>query len=142
MGNDDLSTLEQNVEATGNLPIDVSLSAELPGYVRVISLRRGCKLAVEFDKYGHEEGGLYFIGEYASFKHAVAALEAFVNRPASAWVNCDQEYPPPPTTQLAGRESHDMVVAALQAGGIRLPGGATFRLGSAYWAPHWQPDQS
>lgn len=137
MTTDHLSRLEQAVEACGNLPVDVSLSAELPGYVRTLALRRGDRLAVEFDKYGHDEGGLYFVGEFPSFAAAVSALESFLRRPASAWKSCDRDYPSPPPTQLSGRDSHDVVVAALREGRICLPAGGVFRLGSAYWAQYW-----
>lgn len=134
----DLAQLEQEVEAAGQLVLDVSLSEELPGYVRSVSLRRGKRVAVEFDQYGHDEGGVYFLADFSSFASAVAALESFLGKSASAWRSCETDYPPPPADLRPGRESHDMVVAALRNDRIQLPSGARFRLGSGYWGQYWR----
>ena len=49
------------LELNPSLCLDVGLAEEFPGYVRSVYLREGNRVVVEFEPYGFDEGGAYFV---------------------------------------------------------------------------------
>ncbi|MHB8876879.1 MAG: hypothetical protein ACYC8T_24545 [Myxococcaceae bacterium] len=100
--------------------------------MRSVWIRQGNVVAVEFDSYGSDEGGAYFVGTFDSLGTAVASIEQYLGRPLREW-KADPEYPE--ATQLVGaKEDGKRLAAAIQSGTLPLPSGGEFRLKDSYWS--------
>ena len=115
--------------------VEVALVPEFPGYVRTVTLRAGNIVTVELNAHGTDEGGPIFNASYESLDDALKALEGFISKPPSEWVNFSTqgEYPElAPGADL--EEGHRLLRDALVAGAVRLPQG-DFRLqDDGYWS--------
>lgn len=78
--------------------VDISLTPELPHYVRIVSIRRGNSVWVRFRSYGYDEGGLLFRGQFETEEDMIESLEAYLGKPLSQWENftTSGNYPDPP----------------------------------------------
>jgi hypothetical protein len=104
--------------------VDVSLVSDYPGFVRTVVLCAGCRVQVEFEPYGLDEGGAIFEGSFGSLDEAISALEEYLGEPLWAWHNYSDsgEYPPSPQgADLA--EGARRLAEAIRGGQVALPRG-------------------
>ncbi len=105
--------------------------SEFPGYVRTVYARSRCRVAVEYEVFGLDEGGIYLVGAYPSPEAAIRCLEQFANNEVAEWSGEDWLHERPVGALEAG---HEALRQALRRGGVPVPAGARFELrGSSYW---------
>jgi hypothetical protein len=87
------------------------------GGVRSVRIRGNNKVLVEFDAWGHQEGGVYFRRKYADLPNAVSVLAAYLGEPVEDWHNYSSSgaYPERPSESSSW-------VEALGDGRLELPG--------------------
>jgi hypothetical protein len=112
--------------------IDISESREFPGYVRTIRTIPDSSVEVEYDQFGHDEGGAYFTGDYPTLEDAVAAIEKYLGVPRSSWPQAPV-YPGSLSTDDTAT-GHDRLAAAIASGSVPLPPGTQWSLQDGYWS--------
>lgn len=110
--------------------IDVRNLSDAPGYVRTTTLHEGSQVAIEFDVWGLDEGGLYFRADFATLEAAVKCVEDYIGRQLGEWGQ--SEYPARPA-ETGTAESHHQFRELLACGGPALPASGEFRAHSDYW---------
>ncbi len=123
------------VGAGHSFQVEVREVAGCPGFVRTVWLHRGGAVLVEFDRWGRDEGGLYFRGQFASLDQAVAYLEQYLGRRFSDWSAADARYPARPA-ELGTPPSHERFLSALREGRIALPDPDHFTSALGAWRQH------
>jgi hypothetical protein len=85
------------ISVSGNKFITVSkdIVDSCPDLVRVINIFRPTDVIIEFNTYGHDEGGLRLKLVYDSFHKLVSSLERYLQKTSDKW-NCysDKNYYP------------------------------------------------
>jgi hypothetical protein len=105
---------------------------EAPGYVRTTALYEGNRVCVAFERWGMDEGGLYFWASFPSLEAMVTCIESFLGSPITSWPLL-AEYPerPPATDEAATARSF---IDLLKLGRLPLPSCGGFEArGSSYW---------
>jgi hypothetical protein len=105
---------------------------EAPGYVGTTSLHEGNRACVAFERWGMDEGGLYFWASFPSFDAMVTCIESFLGSPIARWPAL-AEYPERPTVpDEAGTAA--LFIDLLRFGRLPLPPCSGFEArGSSYW---------
>ena len=111
-------------------------SPEFPGLVRSVFLAKGSRVVVEYEQHGLDEGGAYFHGEYPSVEDAMAAVEAFVGRPASEWEDMEAVGYYPPVPEGDAKSGWDALESAIRSGSVPVPPGADYKLKGSYWTQY------
>jgi hypothetical protein len=91
-----------NVGKTRGVCVDRTLESQLPGYIRQVSIHRPARVSIEFEPYGHEEGGIGFTARFDVLEQAISFPESYLGRSIEAWENftATGNYPENPQTTL------------------------------------------
>lgn len=121
--------------------IDISLSNDLPGFVRKVIIWKDLQVTIKFDNYGYDEGGIYYVGNFESLDELVENIEVYLEKPISAWENFSQtgNYP---ERRSEFSISGDTIKEKIRQGNISLPNKGSFFLTSGYWKQFENPEKS
>lgn len=114
--------------------VDIDHSDQIPGYVRSVRFLKQQEIAVYFDEYQIDEGGLYFYAPILDMAASVKAVESYIGRPLSEWRCCLDSYPEPLRHKLKVEEGRALIKELLSTETLRLPSGHSFKIGSSYWS--------
>lgn len=119
------------------LCVDASRVETFPSRVREVTILKSLEVMIEFNTYGHDEGGPTYIGRCPDLETLVEKLERFFGRPLSKWENhnASGRYPEPPDgwTGIPDPDEGERFVTVVAARQLRLPEG-DFEQQSAFWA--------
>jgi hypothetical protein len=107
--------------------VDVRLTPEYPGYIRVVGFHRYNEVIIEFYALGtEEEAAIELVGKYASLEQAINSIENYLGMPIEKWTNFNKtgEFPSELENQdLVSQitKSHRKLVADIISQRIKLP---------------------
>ena len=123
-----------------SLVVDVREVAEVPGNLRTVTIHRGNRVTIEYERSrayvdgDSEGGGLKYVGEYANLDELLTDLEAYLGAKAEQWSNFTESPlvpkildDPDPVKSLGYFE--DLV----RRGAVPLPAGRRYELAGVYW---------
>lgn len=124
-----------NVGSTRTVRVDISPTAEYPGFVRTVTIYKGNRVSVEFNAHGYDEGGPVFNYTYDTLDDAIRALEAYLGKPLGEWVNFSRggDYPPAPSSDEAA-DGEKRLADAIAHGRVYLPAGDFEIKDDGYWS--------
>jgi len=95
-----------SVSSASSVVVDCTVIESLGGMVRTTTIFPEVKVRMEFESWGHEEGGIYFTAEYDILPSLVAALETYFGSPIRNWKNISRTgyYPNQPKIEIISSE--------------------------------------
>jgi len=81
--------LQNYVKMSRNKSATISIDhvSEMPNYLRFISIHPDNTVWIRFRKYGFDEGGVSFRGQFVDFDEMISVLERYLDKPISEWHN-------------------------------------------------------
>ncbi len=76
-----------NVGKGKEVVVEISVIESLGGMVRTVTIREHCQVRIEFESWGYDEGGIYYIADYSELDSLVIALEQYFGKDISKWKN-------------------------------------------------------
>ncbi len=113
--------------------VDVREIAMAPGILRIITIHRGNRVTVEFDRSrgyvdgDSEEWGPRYVATYAGLDELISDLEDFLGEKISAWRNYTAEPLVPSTLEEPGLSGQRYFEDLIRRGAVELPQKGGFR---------------
>ncbi len=79
-----------NTGSTKSICVDRRLSNKYIGFVRDVIILENCRVNLEFNTYGYDEGGLEVEFTYDNFNELINSLEVFIEKEIADWNNVNR----------------------------------------------------
>lgn len=138
----DLSEIARylNVGLAHSVTIDVREIEAAPGVLRVVTIRRGNSVTIEYEpalEYvtgDFEGGGLKYVASYDTLEDAVRDLEEYLGTPVEGWRNFTRNpYEPTIVEQPDALKNQQFFEAQVRARSIALPRRARYDIAGIHW---------
>lgn len=113
----------------GSVCVDISLAERYAGFVRQIVFYTRNRVCIEFIGYGiDDEQGYEFCHTFSTLEEAIKVIEAFLEKPASAWINHTKTGKYPDTSNnMEMEKGSESLLRDISAGKVHLPAGDLFK---------------
>jgi hypothetical protein len=113
----------------GSVCVDISLAEKYSGFVRQIFFYGQNRVCIEFIGFGiDDEQGYEFCHTFSSLEEAVNVIEAFLEKPVSAWINHTKtgKYPDK-SNKMDVEKGAEILLQDISSGKVSLPGCDLFK---------------